>query len=326
MSNGGPRRPNLSSSTANLAINTCAGVVDPCGGPALSMPPAWNRQRQVAGLWNNAQFIADRLGIPTATADFLAGADPRIDILNGLSDLLWVSAQAPTWWTFNLYGLEVAQFLPIGVAPVEPISQSAFLNRAPSRFTRLKAVVEWENMQLPRSVMVDIGTGTRFSILANNVRVKLLVPTLENNRFLEEGSRPQNSTTTYTGGFFVNSLIGASGYPCFAPLCNRYPTFTQNVRQLGAAEGGVEVPIELPVPSGAKYITIYTDEAIGAAVPWFFQSTPIAEGGPPYTTINPDPTTNNVIRYPVPQNASTIVQPVAAIARRQWEIVWELEL
>lgn len=312
------RRPlTLAPSTANLAINTCAGVIDPSGGPAVAMPPAWNRQRQIVGLWNNAAtFVAQ--GHAAAAADFLASADPRV--LDDATDLLSVEAQAPTWWCFDVFGIEVAEQRAIGLPPVAPIQQGMLINIG-QRFCRLKLRVQWENMQVARTVDVDIGTGTRFSLTGNNVRIMLAFP--RGNRFLEVGSRLVD--TTYQSGQIVNALIGASGYPGFSPLSNRYPTFSQNVVQLGAAEFGVEAPLRLPVPPAAKYVTIYTSELVGAVpTPWVWESIPTGALAP--VVLNYDTVTNTIVRAAVPQGAAAIVMPIAIGARRRWQIVWELEL
>jgi hypothetical protein len=284
------------------------------------MPPDWNRQRQVSGLWYDANKFP---GLAADQTDFLMQQTPPG--LSSFGDLLWTKAEAPTWWTVNLWGVELVRFLTVGSPAQQPLSQSALLANG-QRFTRLKARVQWENMQLLREVDVDIGTGTRFPILANNLRIMLLIP--QSQRFQEMGTvvnTVATNNTMLTNGLLIDSMVGASAYPCFAPLSNRYPTFTQLIAQLAFGEVGVVAPIEVPVPPAAKYLSIYPS-GDPALIPWVWFTTPIAAGGAAVGTIFYDPTISAVVRRPIPQNVSTIVMPVATPFRRRWNLIWELEL
>lgn len=281
------------------------------------MPPQWNRQRQLSGLWYDANKFP---GLAADQQDFLMQQTPPG--LDEFGELLYVQAQAPTWWTIDLWGIEVVRFLPVGSPAVAPLSQSALIAIG-QRFTRLKARVTWENMQVERSIDVDVGTGTRFSILGNNLRVKLLIP--QSQRFQEMGTvvnTVASNNTMLTNGLLLDSMVGGSAYPCFAPLSNRYPTFTQLVSQLRVDED--PAIREVFVPPGAKYLSIYpVDDP--ALIPWTWLTTPLGTGGTALGPIFYDPAISAVVRRPVPQNVSSIIQAPTPF-RRRWDLIWELEL
>ena len=315
--------PTLTPSTANLAVNTCVGVPDPNGGPLLSMPPEWNRQRQLIGLWYDPGKFP---GVAGDALNFLMQQTPPD--LDEYGDLLYAHAMSPTWWTVDLYGIELARFIPAGDPPVTPADQSFLISNG-QRFTRLKARVSWENMQVPREVDIDIGTGTRFSILANNLRIKLLIP--KGQRFQEVGTvvnTVRSDGLQFGPGLVLDAMVGASVYPCFAPLSNRYPTFTQRIAQLSAVDVPPGVfPIEIPTPPAAKYLSIYpTGDPF--LIPWTWQSVlgQAVAGAVPFGTIDYDPAISAVVRRPVPQNVGSIIQPVVGFTRRGWDLTWELEL
>lgn len=312
----------LSATTANL-INSCAGKVDPKGGPLLSMPPAWNRQRQLWGLWYDSTKFSDTIPV-TANVDFAMQSTPPD--LDTYGDLLFAQADAPTWWTIDLWGIENTTLIPVGVPGILPLTQSALINQG-QRFTRLKARIEWENMQIKRQVDVDIGTGTRISILANAVRVVLLIPSEQ--RWLEVGtvvnqSRGITLPVGGNGGLATNVLLGGSIYPCFAPLSNRYPTYTNMVAQLATGDVGVVDPVEIPVPPAAKYISIYPFAAGGGAT-WLMRTLPIASGGTGAVFPLVYDVQGEIQRRILPQNIATLSHAADATQRR-FEVVFELEL
>ena len=283
------------------------------------MPPEWNRQRQVSGLWYDGNKY------PGLDPDALVFAMQQTPLdLDEYGDLLYAKAAAPTWWTVDLWGIEVARFLPAGAGTVQPLVQSALIAQG-RRNTRLKARVTWENLQVRRTVDVDIGTGTRFSIEANNLRIMLLIPKAQ--RFQEMGSivnTVRDNNTQLGNGLVLDAMVGGSCYPCFAPLSNRYPTFTQLVAQLRDVDTGVVTPREVLVPPDAKYLSIYPS-GDPFLVPWTWQTTTLAEGGAALGPIDYDPAISAVVRRPVPQNIASIIQAATAF-RRRWNLVWELEL
>lgn len=313
----------LSATTANL-INSCAGQVDPKGGALLSMPPAWNRQRQLWGLWYDSTKFSDTIPV-TVDVDFaMQSTPPNLDTYG---DLLFAKADAPTWWTIDLWGREITTLVPVGAATVQPLSQSALVNQG-QRFTRLKARVQWENMQVMREVDIDIGPGTRFSVLANAVRVVLLIPSEQ--RWLEVGtvvnqSQGINLPVGGGGGLATNAFVGASIYPCFSPLPNRYPTFTNMVAQLATINAGVVDPVEIQVPPASKYVTIY-QSAPGGATDWLMRTLPIASGGTGATFPLAFDALGEVQRRVLPQNIATLSHAADPAVQRRYEVVFELEL
>ena len=315
----------ITPTNANAVVNSCVGMVDPRGGPALSMPPQWNRQRQFFGKWwDMRQYPV----LPKAEIDFIVQQTP-VPNLVGFGDLLSVHAPTPSWWTVDLWGYTIARFLEQGSPAVGPASAGTLLNDG-QRFTHCKGRVTWENTQFARSVDVDIGTGTRFSILANAVRVELLMPNGQGMVEVGTTTNTANSNnSTYTDGLIVDTAIGGSAYPCFAPLSNRYPTFTQTVRQLEETSAGAVVPINVDVPPAAKYLTIYPD-GDPLLTPWeWLIVNPLpgpTAGALPIGPIPYDPATSIVHRRQVPQNVSVIQMPVGGPVNRTWTLVWELEL
>lgn len=293
-------------------------MIDPEGGPALAMPPEWNRQRQVSGLWYDGNKFP---GLSADANAFVMQQTPPD--LDEYGDLLYAKAAAPTWWTVDLWGIEVTRFMP-GAGTVQPLVQSALIAQG-GRNTRLKARVVWENMQVRRSVDVDIGTGTRFSVEANNLRIMLLIPKAQ--RFQEVGSvvnTVRSNNTQLGNGLVLDAMVGGSVYPCFAPLSNRYSTFTQLVAQLTEEETGVVTPREILVPPDAKYLSIYPS-GDPVLTPWTWQTTTLASGGAALGPVDYDPAINAVVRRPVPQNIASVTQ-AATVFRRRWNMVWELEL
>ena len=312
--------PTLNPQTANLAINTCAGKPDPNGGPTLSIPQEWNRQRQYTGLWYDASKF------PGFAGDALNNIMQQTPLgLSPVSDLVYAHAQAPSWWTIDLWGQEVSRFVEDGEPQISPLTRDEVINQG-QRFTRMKARVFWENMQVIRSIDVDIGLGTRFSINANAVRVTALYP--QDQRIIEvgtTGAAPQQTFAELFGpGLVIDTLVGASIYPCYSPLSNRYPTYTERFVMLSQADGGTS-PIVSPVPPGSKYISIYP---IGdsSLVPWQLLSGPDGSGLGPTAILDYDPTIRAVIRRPIPQNSQFIRLTGVTNETRAWEIVWELEL
>lgn len=323
---GKMRAPYLTAATANVAINTCAGTRDPNGGPLLSMPPAWNRQRQYSGLWwDGGQFS------PTLTKserDFLMQQTP--DPLTEVGDLLFVHAESTTWWTVDLWGMEVSRYIEFGLPGVSSLSQGEVIaeNR---RFTRIKARVTWENTQVPRSVDVDVGPGTRFSVAANAVRVTPLIP--KNHMFVEVGTTTNTARdnnivlpTGNSGGLVLDSIIGGSIYPCFSPSAGTTATYTQTIRQLSSNDPGVVPQLNVSVPPAAKRVSIYV-QGDPFLSPWYWV---VASAGSSTPDLGPsitfDASLGAVANIGVPQNVIGILMPAPAAMRRTWTIVWDLEL
>lgn len=344
--------PALNATNANLIVNSCVGRIQPGTGLPGSVPPAWNNQRQLTGLWHDvASAGIDPLAWPISTPP-----------LRSVGDLVFAQAAAPSWWTVNLYGLETdrileeGQFLP-GLSRNDIINfaengnsgtndgpgavfnpSTGFVNPiGQGRVTRMKARVTFETLEQERQIFVDIGTGIRLSVLASAVRVELLVP--QRQQFIDRGTTTDAARGVLFGpgpGLLIDTLIGASCLPCFAPrggCCKA--TFTQTVI-LGTNRSRDTATV--PIPPGAKEVTMYPLIEGALPVAWsFLEGVDFQVGNvlpiPGTGTVSTkgvfaiDPGSARADRVPIPQNA-THIQPEAdgpGDGVLSWNFIWHLE-
>ena len=297
----------------NVLVNQCAGR--PMEGPLGALPPEWNKQRQVFGIYLD--------NIPVGGDAFLAQNTPP---LAPFTSLVYANSPTPTWWTINIYGLEVGREVDNGVF-TPSLSRDALVNDPNVvRATRLKARVEFELLEQNRVVDIDIGTGVRLGVHASAVRVKLLGPVgtvaaPDRRQLIVVGTttnQARDNDLEFDDGLLIDAIVGCSILPGFANPTDRYVTFTERITQ---DDGSA---ISRPLPSGAKYLTIYSNEN-QAPVNWRWMQ---AFGAPfvDYGVVIPDATTIRTNRIAVPQNVTAINKAGAAAADLGWTFVWELDL
>ncbi len=243
----------------------------------------------------------------TGTVPFLLQATPPLTEEHSMLD---AASPCPVWWTVNLWALEITrQVIPNGNSTLPPLPLSTVMADG-RRFSRLKARISWENV-LANSIDVDIGTGICLSLLANSLRVSLLVP-------------PSFRLSTDRGGQelgpgnIVDSKLAVSAYQSESPVGEKSATFTQYV--IRPADNAVAQNI--PVPPAAKFVTIYEAPSSGTNNLQWIQHNPTS--AVPCGEII-FPTARLVERIAVPQNADTLRIPAAAeAADRGWNITWHL--
>jgi len=322
--------PALHPSNANLIVNSCVGKLDAASGLPGSVPPNWNNQRQFTGVWHDGTT-------PAALAD--PDAWPQsTPPLRSVGDLVFANAGSPTWWTVNLFGLEVDRLLNVGNPAVPALSRNEVINFAdngnpqadlgaaaafnPStgfpnpigqgRVTRFKARISYETLEQERQVYVDIGTGIHFSVLAAAVKVELLVP--QGQQFVDRGTVNDAAIGRLFGpgpAMITDVLLGGSCLPCFSPkggCCSA--TFTQTVVKTSVNQ---DLPLAVPIPPAAKAVSIYPLGGPETLLAWqFAEGIDYITGGvlnvpgtfTPATkgTLINEPTVLRVTRAPIPQN------------------------
>jgi len=348
--------PALHPSNANLIVNSCVGKLDAASGLPGSVPPNWNNQRQFTGVWHDGTT-------PAALAD--PDAWPQsTPPLRSVGDLVFANAGSPTWWTVNLFGLEIDRTLNDGNAPVPALSRNELINFAdngnaqadlgpaaafnpstgfPSpigqgRVTRFKARISFETLEQERQVYVDIGTGIHLSILAAAVKVELLVP--QGQHFIDRGTVNDAAIGQLFGpgpAMITDVLLGGSCLPCFSPkagCCSA--TFTQTVVKTSE---GQDLPLAVPIPPAAKEVTIYPLDENALGTPWAFAEginwitgalLPIPSTFTPATkgAIVYEPGLLRATRVPIPQNSTYIFADPGLVEPGNpiaWNIVWHLE-
>ncbi len=317
-----PRNQALLASNANLLTNSCVGRLGD-DGSLLTMPTDWNRERQFAATWSNT--------IPGPTPE-----------LQATGDLVTVQTALPTWWRVNLWGLEITQAL--AAADAQPALPRAQIVNQGLRHTRVKARINWENMQNNRSVDVDIGTGTRLSICANAVRIEALLPVQTpgvapqlTGGFVEVGTviggtapgGPVVGTGAFDklwAGLKIDALVGASCYPVHSPDGCCEATYSQIFQVLPGATAEDRL---IPIPPGARAVSIY-DVTPGSPFRFieFFDSIPFTVIGPVVGTMDSSATgqlPGTVQRAAIPHGVASHIQ-TPTLQLGLFTIVWHLEL
>lgn len=348
--------PALHPSNANLIVNSCVGKLDAASGLPGSVPPSWNNQRQFTGVWHDGTTPA-----AVANPDAWPQSTPP---LRSVGDLVFANAGSPTWWTVNLFGLEVDRQLNAGNPAVPGLSRNEVINFAdngnpqadlgpaaafnPStgfpnpigqgRTTRFKARISFETLEQERQVYVDIGTGIHLSVLAAAVRVEMLVP--QGQQFVDRGTVNDAAVGRLFGpgpALITDVLIGGSCLPCFSPkggCCSA--TFTQTVVKTSENQ---ELPLAVPIPPAAKEVTIFPLNEDAIAAPWnFVEGIDYITGAVlniPATftpaikgAIPYDPGLARADRVPIPQNSTYIFETGGAAEPGSpvaWNIIWHLE-
>ena len=220
------------------------------------------------------------------------------------------ASPCPVWWTIDLWALEVTrQILPNGDTTLPPLPLSSIMANG-NRFSRLKARISYENV-LANSFDIDVGTGICVSLLANSVRVSMLLP---------ESFRLSTDAGADLGpGNVVDSKVAASIYQSESPIGEKSGTFTQYFVRTSGVPGVQNVP----VPPGAKFVTIYEAPAAGNNPLEWIQHGGTANVVPCGLIVFP--ASQLVEMVAVPQNADTLRIPAGAEgADRGWNIVWHL--
>ncbi len=293
---GLPRRFSTIATAASAAsLNLGAGgQVCPPDSAAVQQHPVKQVAHQIFGLWQSG------------SVPFVLQTTPPLTQEMAMVD---AASPCPTWWTIDLWAREITRrILPNGDDSLPALPLSTIMANG-LRFSRLKARIHFENV-LQNSIDVDIGTGICLSLLANSVRVSLLLP---------ESFRLGTQVGQNLGpGNLVDSMAAASIYQSESPIGEKSATFTQYVTRVGT----VVRTDDILVPPGAKFVTIYESPAAGNHNLLWIQHG--ATSTVPCGEIV-FPASQLVEKIAVPQNADTLRIPSAAENEdRGWNIIWHL--
>lgn len=317
--------------TQNKIVASCVG--EPGQDGMRGLPPQWQKQRQYFGSYR----VDDGFGFDTP----LIFNEPFFQS-NG--ELVTANLGAPTWWTIQIYGYELARVAE-GADVVRPLNRDSLINSAQPT-TRLKARIYTEDMEVPRYVDVDIGGGIRLAVCSSNLRVEPLVPALSlpasgvgkesrvaplpcsTTAFVEVDKNNTQQAIQYglNGGTTVDALVSASLTPCHAPIGDRFATLTY--RAVATADDPFPLPL-MAVPPGAKRVTIYNDDPDLAIWQWYETTNLAGTAGAGILSdivwgTGPAP---NVVTLPVPGLAQYLGRPAAPVQVpfARFTIVWHLE-
>ena len=288
-------------------LNLDAGAPGGCApNPVNFAPrPGYSRSHQMFGLWQ--PYVGTGAAFPSQGTPPLTSEE---SMLSPASE-----GEEPVWWTVDLWALEVTRFVPLGGSV--PALTRGEVNSQGRRFSRLKARVSYEKV-LSHSMDIDVGTGVRFSVLANSVRVSVLTPPtfrLSGDKMIGPQLGP---------GTVLDTIIAASCYESDSPVGEKSATFSQYV--IRVSSNAVEQ--DIPVPPAAKYVTVYPSPPDPGNVPLEWMQ--IGAAGAlllPAGTIDFPASTRRVDKIAVPQGVDTLRIPAgAALAPRGWNIIWHLEI
>lgn len=262
---------------------------------AIEKEPVKQMAHQIYGLWQPQNAVpARQLQTPTFTQEF---------------SMLEAAAACPVWWTINLWALETLRNITAnGATTLPPLSVSQ-LGAQGTQFSRLKARITYENVT-PYRIDVDIGTGSCLSLLANSVRIALLLP----NTF-----RLSGVTGVDLGpGNIVDSRASTSCYASESPVGQRSATYTQ-YEVMEPDEGSRDIP----VPPGAKFISVYYDpQSAATALEWRQSTVPVTATPVGRLDVGPP---DFITEATVPQNCDTLRIPTEAGGTdRGFNIIWHL--
>lgn len=266
-------------------------------------------------------LFQDLLESPDADANILHEDDPR---------------PVPPWWTIELWGFETVQNPTVGLisnlfdSPERAWQPDNPMGGPPNatRHTHLKARVYYSNnSEYNRWIDVDIGTGTRLSVQANQVFVGVLTP-----RDALPVGRGTRARTTFTGRLeagdnLAQALVG--GTISLSPYSTNGRNICTNTQQvLIPADSGSAIAI----PPAAKRVQVYAQKT--GAIPDPCWQTGIRRnpgdlfepGYPDSGALVIDATTRRTTNpIDIPQHASAIVVPTVSENPRILTYVFELD-
>ncbi len=243
----------------------------------------------------------------------------------------------PLWWTVELWGFETVQEPIVGlVSNLFESPERAWQPDNPSggppnatRHTHLQARVFYmNNSEYTRWIDVDIGSGTRLSVQADQVFVGLLVP--PDALPVSRGSR---NKTTFTGNLddgerLTQALVG--GTISLSPYSTNGRNICTNTKQVLIPSDAVNTVI--PIPPAAKRVQVYAQK--DGAIPDPCWQTGIMRapadvftpGFPDSGALFIDPTARRTLnQIDIPQHASAIVVPTPSEEPRILTFVFELD-
>lgn len=274
--------------------------------------------------------MAQATGVFFENDPVLAQADLTTPLMQ-ISNIFTMSPKSdcPTWWNISLSALEVKRLVADIDPAVEGLGQGTVINDGFPN-TLLKARITYENVLVPRTVDIDIGTSTRVSIFAPNIDISLLVPT--GGGYTERGGQAdRQNAKLYGPGLITDTIISGSAVPHCNPLGYRTATCTRTRNEFRDGAGAYNAaPFIERIPSAAKTLTMYQDPANNDDLSWQWIMMDAAE-----TTIlgrlgeiTPDPITRGFQDIDVVEGATHIVREtaLAGVDPYLWSFVWEVEL